>query len=417
MRYFFPVFLSFLFSFGLCAQGVTIGSNNPPHPSAILDVQGSSGGFLLPQLSTSQRNALTNPANGLQILNTTTQCIEVFFTNGGWRNLSCNCASFPNPSFTYSPTSVSIGSSITFTPNIIPGATYAWTFTSGSPLTSSASTPSVSWTNTGTYQVKLVVTDALGCADSSTQNITVINCPPGSTTLTYSGGVQNFVVPSCATQVTIEAWGAQGGNGNDGNIGGLGGYAKGTLTVTPGETLFVYVGQAGAGNNGSCSQTTGTRYNGGGQGNCAASGGGASDVRRGGTALANRVIVAGGGGGCGFYTTNGGAGGGISGANGQTHPSAGSAGQAGQGGTQSAGGPGGANGGTAGTLGNGGNGGATYGGGGGGGYYGGGGGGGESGGNGRGGSGGGGSSFVGTLTNTSMQSGIRNGNGQVIISW
>ena len=413
----FCLLSSLLFGYISYAQGVTIGSNNPPHPSAILDVQGINGGFLLPQLTTIQRNALSNPANGLQILNTTTQCIEVYFSNGGWRNLSCNCSSFPNPSFTFNPSSISIGVPVTFTPNLLPGASYAWTFASGSVLTSNAASPSVSWANPGTYQVNLVVTDALGCSDSSTQNITVNNCPPGSTTFTYSGSVQSFIVPNCATQVTIEAWGAQGGNGNDGNTGGLGGYARGTLQVTPVETLSVYVGQAGAGNNGSCSQTTGTRYNGGGQGNCAASGGGASDVRRGGTALSNRVIVAGGGGGCGFYTTNGGAGGGTVGANGQTHPSAGSQAQAGQGGTQSAGGPGGSLSGTSGSLGVGGNGGTTYGGGGGGGYYGGGGGGGQSGGNGWGGSGGGGSSFTGTLTNSSTQSGIRSGNGQVIISW
>jgi hypothetical protein len=98
------------------------------------------------------------------------------------------------------------------------------------------------------------------------------------------GTPQNFVVPPGVTSVTIEAWGATG----EGN-GAPGGYVKGTVTVTPTETLTVRVGGFPAG-------TTGG-YNGGGNSLGRMAGGGASDVRQGGDALTNRIVVAGGGGG------------------------------------------------------------------------------------------------------------------------
>ncbi|GAB4132954.1 MAG: hypothetical protein Fur0041_04760 [Bacteroidia bacterium] len=56
-----------------------------------------------------------------------------------------------------------------------------------------------------------------------------------------NGTVQQYVVPSCVTQVDIDAFGAQGGNTN----GGAGARIKGTFNVTPGDILFIVVGQQG----------------------------------------------------------------------------------------------------------------------------------------------------------------------------
>src|SRR5690554_6285281 len=75
-------------------QGVTIGSNNPPDHSATLDVQSTTGGFLLPRLTTAQRNAINAPAIGLQIFNSSTGCIEVYLTSG-WKQITCDCAQPP----------------------------------------------------------------------------------------------------------------------------------------------------------------------------------------------------------------------------------------------------------------------------------------------------------------------------------
>lgn len=227
-------------------------------------------------------------------------------------------------------------------------------------------------------------------------------------TFSYTGAQQSFVVPAGVTSVTIEAWGAQGWSGS--NTGGLGGYATGQLDVTPGETLYVYVGGQGTVSIGDA-VPSGGGFNGGGDGTTNSSpdssggGGGASDVRQGGSTLNERVIVAAGGGGSTDNTDqDGGAGGGLTGANG---PPACCGGSIATGGTQVAGGS------LYGAFGEGGD--ATpaltpWIGGGGGGWYG-------------GGvsdahqSGAGGSSYIGGVTGGSTTAGIRTGNGEVVISW
>jgi len=59
------------------AQGVAInGSGAAPDSSAILDVSSTTQGFLLPRMSTAQRDAIVNPALGLTIFNTTVNCLQ-----------------------------------------------------------------------------------------------------------------------------------------------------------------------------------------------------------------------------------------------------------------------------------------------------------------------------------------------------
>jgi hypothetical protein len=149
----------------------------------------------------------------------------------------------------------------------------------------------------------------------------VSNYQPGSITYNYTGAVQTFVVPAGVIQLTIECWGAQGGSNPinvGGGTGGYGGYASGQLAVTPGQTLYVYVGGQGA-------VTVTGGWNGGGNGCVNPGGGGASDVRNGGQTLNDRIIVGAGGGGSSWETAwsggwgvnngahNGGAGGGLTG--------------------------------------------------------------------------------------------------------
>ena len=234
--------------------------------------------------------------------------------------------------------------------------------------------------------------------------------PPGTQTFSYTGSIQNWTVPAGVTSLSFTAEGAQGGSGTAGyGVGGLGGRVQGSLSVTPGQALSIYVGQMPLSNIGG--------FNGGGNGannTYGRGGGGATDIRIGGVALANRVVVAagGGGGGTNCFSANqnsGGVGGGATGGNGyqcnqQTN-------YVGFGGTQTAGGINLGGLGQTGGLGQGGNGGTTYGGGGGGGYYGGGG--------GSYGGGGGGSSYAlaTVVSNSIVTSGVRTGNGQLTISW
>ncbi len=211
-------------------------------------------------------------------------------------------------------------------------------------------------------------------------------------TIGYAGAPQAWTVPLGVNSVEFDLYGAAGtDNGNNGFVGGKGGRATATLNVTPGQLVRIYVGGAGGFLAGG--------WNGGGHG--FAGGGGGTDLRIGGTGLADRVLVAGGGGGVGNYggASQGGNGGGLVGTSGNS-PTAGAPG------TQTAGGAG-----TwPGSLGQGGGGGGggslAARGGGGGGYY---------GGSTNDQEGGGGSGYG--PAGTVFETGVREGNGQAILTY
>jgi len=60
-----------------------------PHASAQLEVSSTTKGFLPPRMTTVQRDAIVNPATGLQIYNTTTNTLE-YKTASGWVSLISN---------------------------------------------------------------------------------------------------------------------------------------------------------------------------------------------------------------------------------------------------------------------------------------------------------------------------------------
>ena len=98
MRYpFFPIsvvmlsFCIFLFQSGLYAQMVIGGST--PNPSALLDLQSTSKGLLLPRMSTAQRDAIVLPATGLIVYNTDLGDLQVNLgtpSAPSWRGLTAS---------------------------------------------------------------------------------------------------------------------------------------------------------------------------------------------------------------------------------------------------------------------------------------------------------------------------------------
>ncbi len=119
-------------------------------------------------------------------------------------------------------------------------------------------------------------------------------------TFTFTGDYYTWTVPSGVTSISTDVRGAQGGGQPNGTQRGKGGRVQATMSVTPGTTLYIYVGGAGA-NARSGSVIAAGGWNGGGTGGnystSGGGGGGASDIRVGGTALTDRKIVAGGAGG------------------------------------------------------------------------------------------------------------------------
>lgn len=160
----------------------------------------------------------------------------------------------------------------------------------------------------------------------------VYNNSNTANTLTVTGG---------PVILTFRAWGAAGGNGSysAGNASGAGGYARGTVTLQPGTTYYLYVGQGGFG-------PATASFGAGGLGGWPNGGfgtmGDASGAGGGGMTMLSKAIfstgmsdsdillIAGAGGGSTGYAGNAGAGGGT---NGQT-----AGGGGGTGGTQSVGG-------------------------------------------------------------------------------
>ena len=59
-----------------------------PSTSAMLDVNSTNKGFLMPRLTTAQRNAMPAIANGLMIYNTTTNELEIYRSLVGWQTAS-----------------------------------------------------------------------------------------------------------------------------------------------------------------------------------------------------------------------------------------------------------------------------------------------------------------------------------------
>jgi hypothetical protein len=179
----------------------------------------------------------------------------------------------------------------------------------------------------------------------------------------YTGNVQTFVAPVTGEYI-FEAWGAQGGTAGAA-IGGKGSYSKGKISLTKGETVYVYVGQAGNLTKSASNYSVPPTFNGGGQGARdgsagGGSGGGATDYRlvsgnwNDAMSLRSRIMVAGAGGG----GENGASGNPIGGWGGGL--SAGAGGNGGAGGTQLAGGAIAGTGVTPGSFGAGGNGGYAY---------------------------------------------------------
>jgi uncharacterized protein (TIGR02145 family) len=94
-----PVSALFLFSVGISTirlQAQTIIGGSTPDPSAMLEVKSSDKGFLPPRMTSAQRAALVNPAEGLLIYNTDTDCINLY--NGTrWFELCGTVIPIPTP--------------------------------------------------------------------------------------------------------------------------------------------------------------------------------------------------------------------------------------------------------------------------------------------------------------------------------
>ena len=181
----------------LMSQNVGINATgSTPHSSSGLDVDFTDRGVLIPRLSDAQRDSIVNPAAGLLIYNTTTQCMNMF-NGSGWRQSCFECT------FQVVPGSVPAtceGDTLHLSTNSILGASYLWIGPNGfSSSNQNPKIPSVGLVASGVYSVTATLA---GCT-SSPQNVsaTIIAKPnqpnassnspviPGNTLQLFSSNV------------------------------------------------------------------------------------------------------------------------------------------------------------------------------------------------------------------------------------
>ena len=180
---------------------------------------------------------------------------------------------------------------------------------------------SIAQSTAGTYYLHVLTTFISGKAvELISKPITVVS----GDTITYStANTTSNAYYTFTAQATgkykLQVWGAQGGYRSSSTYGGKGGYSVGTVNLTKGDKLYVYVGGMGGNSSSSTGAVVAGGYNGGGYRYGYKGGGGATDVRlTSGTwndsaSLLSRIIVAGGGGSDGAKAKQGMYGGGTSG--------------------------------------------------------------------------------------------------------
>ena len=89
------VFFVWFASSNIATAQVGIGTTNPD-PSSMLDIDSNEKGVLIPRMTTLQRDAISAPAQGLQIYNTTRNSSDIF-SGGVWRSFSFS----PNSNLVY----------------------------------------------------------------------------------------------------------------------------------------------------------------------------------------------------------------------------------------------------------------------------------------------------------------------------
>lgn len=329
------------------SQGVGINiTGTPPHPSSALDIDMPNKGTLLSRMTTSERNSIESPAEGLMIFNTITKCFE-FYAFGVWQTLGCaECPTVPEP---VAGSHIPQGDQIQWVWNEVEGAIgYKWNTTNNYQSATDVGL-NLSHTQTGLscglgYALYVWAYTGCGRSEPTTLNQSTSPCPCADGTggvITHVNGqtIHTFnssgtFIPPCATEVQVLVVG--GGGGGCGGGGGGGGVIYNAAYSVNAEPYSVTVGNGGGVNtNGGNSVFDAITALGGGGGGCqtigkpGGSGGGGGQVSSysGGAGNAGQGFAGGNTTHTGFpYPGSGGGGAGGAGQNSQNNSTAGNGG-------------------------------------------------------------------------------------------
>ncbi len=225
-----------------------------PASSAILDVSSTTSGFLPPRMTTAQRNAITAPAAGLMIYNTTTGCID-YYSFSTWQTLA---GPLPSISSISGYTIVGCTQTATYSVAAVTGGIYTWAVTSGASIASGQGTNSITVTFAGTLgtaatsTISLIVSTA--CSSSSASSSLAVTYG-GKTTFATAGSFTWGNINYGVNSAKVECWGGGGAGGGalanggasayaDGGGGAGGAYAQSTLPLVAGTTYNISVAAA-----------------------------------------------------------------------------------------------------------------------------------------------------------------------------
>ncbi|MCC6600034.1 MAG: hypothetical protein IT223_05090 [Crocinitomicaceae bacterium] len=172
------LFFSFLtcLSCTLFSQGVGINTTNgSPDPSAGLDINFNDRGILIPRLTQIERDAIVSPATGLQIYNTTTDCINLW-NGSSWRQ-SCYDCDFTLPAVGNNGP-LCEGATLNLTASSIPGAIYSWSGPGG--FSSTLQNPSISNVTASYNGIFSLIVTVDGCTSNAITTLATVNSTPAT---------------------------------------------------------------------------------------------------------------------------------------------------------------------------------------------------------------------------------------------
>jgi len=199
---------SHLTSLGILANAtvngkVIVGASSENSASAVLEANSTTQGFLPPRLTLAQRNAITNPAQGLMIYctNCGTNGEPEYFNGTTWLNLAGNAAAKAIPTinllvgnYTYSGS----GQGPNSASNSGTGSSYTYSYVGTGSTTYAAS--STRPTNAGTYNVTVTLDASSDGYYNSASATAAFNIAKATPTITPTIGTYNYNLASPSAQ-------------------------------------------------------------------------------------------------------------------------------------------------------------------------------------------------------------------------
>jgi len=162
---------NYLFNTG---SAIGVGTTQPD-ASAAIEINSNTKGTLITRMTQGERNNIANPAIGLQIFNTTTNCLNMW-VGTSWKQICGEC-DFNNP-VPGNNSPLCEGLTLNLTASTVIGATYQWSGPNG--FSSTDQNPSISnitSADAGTYYVSATLN---GCTSPAQSTVVAVNNTPAT---------------------------------------------------------------------------------------------------------------------------------------------------------------------------------------------------------------------------------------------